>query len=303
MTKMSDSRPLVAVFTANSNSGKFCIEGLFKSYSKNVRVRGVFRSEEKAAPFRTQYPEMEIVTGSDANHPETLAKAFQGAKAALIVTPLDMKAGFSNDAALTEAMITHAIANGVEYIVYVGSLSVHEPERMKLIADRFVPTEKLLVKLSSENPNLKWTVLRGGSFMENILPYFKKTSETGIYHAANMNAPIIDTRDIGLSAAACLGDPSNYAKHHGKYYEMNGPKWMNGEEIAKAFSNVLGKDIKYQAMTDEEIEKAFPHGLGKLIKDMVDYNNWIPFTDDVKNLTGQHGDFEAFVRRHIDQFN
>ena len=72
---MSKSKPLVTIFTANSNSGKHCVEELFKNHADKVRVRGVFRSEQKAEPFRLKYPSLEIVTGVDASKPETLEEA------------------------------------------------------------------------------------------------------------------------------------------------------------------------------------------------------------------------------------
>lgn len=54
------SKPLVAILTGNSNSGSSCIKELFEKYKDKLRVRGVFRSEEKAKPFRTEYPNLEV---------------------------------------------------------------------------------------------------------------------------------------------------------------------------------------------------------------------------------------------------
>lgn len=54
------SKPLVTIITGNSNSGSACIKELFDRYADKVRVRGVFRSEEKAKPFKSNYPSLEV---------------------------------------------------------------------------------------------------------------------------------------------------------------------------------------------------------------------------------------------------
>lgn len=54
-------KPLVAIFTANSNSGAPCLKELVEKYNDKVQVRAVFRSEEKAKPYRAQYPNIEVL--------------------------------------------------------------------------------------------------------------------------------------------------------------------------------------------------------------------------------------------------
>ena len=210
------SLPLVTIFTGNSNSGKYCIEELFKRYPDKSRVRGVFRSEEKSQPFREKYPHLEIVTGCDASKPETLAKAYKGAQAALIVTTHDMSSGFDKDAQLTETMINHAVESGITYIVLVASFTVNHMKEMPIISSRFYPSEVLLEKLGNEK-GIQWTVLRGGCFMENLLPQFKKIKQDSVFSAANMVVPMNATVDIGKSAAACFAS-GNFEQHNRKKY-------------------------------------------------------------------------------------
>jgi uncharacterized protein YbjT (DUF2867 family) len=261
----------------------------------------VFRSEEKAEPYREKYPNLEIVTGVDANKPETMVNAYRGAQAALVVTPHDMKAGFSRDAELTEAMINSAVENGVQYIVYVGSFTVNNYEGMKHIASRFQPTEVLLEKLGKEK-GLKWTVLRAGNFMENLLPNFKKIKDESVYTSPKFIAPMVDTKDIGRSGAACLA-AGDFDKHHGKKYEISGPVNLNPQDIANIFGKVLGKEIKYNEMTKEMVLKFMPPAFAKFTICLIEKPGAVPLSDDVKNLTGQNSDFESFVRNHMSAFN
>lgn len=148
------SKPLVAIFTANSHTGTSCIEEIYARYLDRVRVRGVFRSDEKAASFREKYPDMDIVTGCDASKPETLGKAFAGAQAALIVTPYDSKAINWNDR-FSNTMIEHAVANGVRYIVYISAFSVSSSQE---VFAQYYAGERLLEKLATEK-GIKYTVV------------------------------------------------------------------------------------------------------------------------------------------------
>jgi nucleoside-diphosphate-sugar epimerase len=130
---------LCSIVTGNSNTGSACIEELFtrKDYSGNVKVRGVFRSEEKAEPFAKKYPELEIVVGVDASKPETLSKAFAGAEKALIVTVCDYNRSMAEDANLTKSMISAAVEAGVKYVVLVTSWTHKDPVRLAGLYARY----------------------------------------------------------------------------------------------------------------------------------------------------------------------
>lgn len=132
---MSDLQ-VCTILTGNSNSGSACIKEIYEKYPDTLRLRGVFRTKEKAQFYEKEYPSLEIVIGADANHPETLNKAFQSATCALIVTVHDTQRGFEEDAKLTENLIHAAVENGVKYIVLVGSFTVKDPERISIISSR-----------------------------------------------------------------------------------------------------------------------------------------------------------------------
>ena len=248
------AKNLVTIVTGNSNSGSSCIDELFKNYSDKVNVRGVFRSEDKAKPFREKYTNLEIVTGVDASEPNSLIPAFKGAQSALIVTTHDPSKGFADDALLTANLINSAVENGVSYIVLVGSWTVHS-DKLTILASRFKPSEELLAKLEKEK-GIKWTVLRGGFFMDNLIHMFK-VSEASEIRLPDFLFPMVDTRDIGKSGAVCLA-ADNQERHHGKYYEMSGPEQLTGENIAKIFSNVLNRDVKFNPLSMDEVRTYLP---------------------------------------------
>lgn len=296
------SKPLVSIITASSNSGSYCIQEIYEKYLDQLAVRAVFRSEEKAKKFREKYANLEIVTDVDAGRPESLEKAFKGAQYALIVTPLDHTKGFTDDALLTANMINSAVANGVNYIVLVASFTVNNMERMPLISARFKPSEILLEKLGKEK-GIKWTVLRGGCFMENFFSSINSIKKESAIYQPKVFAPMVDTKDIGKSAAACFAS-SDISQHDQKYYEMNGPEILSGEDIANVFSKVLGRPIEYKLVPKEALRNVMPEAVAQIYEYMVDAGKEaVPFTQDVQILTGQNGTFEQFVRDHLEMFN
>ena len=295
-------KQVVTIMTASSNSGSACIHELYAKYSDKVHVRAAFRTLEKAKPFQEKYPDLEVFVGIDANKPETMKAAFSGADSALIVTPHDptIELSKNNDAKLTENMVNSAVDNGVKYIVYVGSFTVSCADTVKIIAARFVPSEKLLKELGDKNI-IKWTSLRGGFFMENLPWMFKNSlkNESAIRFADYPIRPI-DTRDIGKSGAACLANPSE--QHYGKYYEMNGPELLNGQDMANIFTKILGREIKWIKINDDDAKK-MPLPLYEIYQHFIKHGaNATNNTDDVKVLTGQWGTLEQFILDHLSEF-
>ena len=112
----------------------------------------------------------------------------------------------------------------------------------------------------------------------------------------------VDTLDIGRSGAACLAS-SNIEQHHGKYYEMNGPVELRGTEIARIFSNVLGRDIKFVPLDIDTARSKMPKALSEIYDYLMENpEHPLPFNDDIKNLTGQQSHLEQFLQRHKSKF-
>lgn len=293
------SKPLVAILTASSKTGSYCIQEIYARYLDKVRVRGVFRSDEKAAPFRTKYPDMEIVTGIDATKPETLGQAFVGAQAAFIVTPYNPMTSTPNDR-LSLNMIESAVASGVKYIAFLSAFKVTGSQ---LAFGQYYAGEQLLEKLAKEK-GVKYTVLRAGEFLENLLQVFKRTKDTGVLFMPSMLNPAVTACDVGYSAAACLADDApNYNKHNGKCYELSGPVRVSGPEIAASFGRVAGKEIKFHAMTEEEINQFIPPGMKEIFVEIHRVKDLLPMTDHVKQLTGKSTDIDTWVKANEKYFD
>lgn len=291
-------KPLVTVITGNSNCGSACIKELLDTYASKVRVRGVFRSDDKAAQFRKMFPELEIVSNVDATQPETLVNAFEGAQAAFIVHPVDRSTNdFTRDAPYSLNMINSAVENGVKNIVYVGSMSVVEPVKCSLISSRFIPSENLLRKLHEEK-KIKFTVLRCTMFMDNFKRFFQSIKAESAFTFPNLQSPYVDTKDVGRCAALCLTSETD--EHDGKFYIVCGPQVLTPKKIAEIFSQVIGKPVHYNELKKETFQ-ALPPAMCQAYTNFVD-SPPIVYEGDLPKLIGEVGTFEQFVRDHLHFF-
>lgn len=84
---------------------------------------------------------------------------------------------------------------------------------------------------------------------------------------------------------------------------MNGPVELRGLEIAKIFSDILGREIKFVSLEMEIARAKMPKALCE-IYDYLTQNpeHPLPFTEDVKMLTGQQSNLEQFLQRHKSKF-
>ena len=74
--------------------------------------------------------------------------------------------------------------------------------------------------------------------------------------------------------------------------------------MAQKFSKVLGREIKLNQMTQETVKQNFPPYIANIYEFIFEKGkNAVPFTEDVKKLTGQNGTFEQFIKDHLHNFS
>lgn len=263
----------ITIIPAGSNSGRSCVEAIKRdNLFPSTEIRNCSRT------FQADYGENFV--GIDCSDKLALQKAFKDTKYAFIVTPHGKS--FDEDRINTLNMINEAHNAGVEFIVLVGSWTVHQPELLSELAHRFLEPEALLKKLESKG--LKWTVLRGGFFTMNIEGMWAKAIKSGSNATMirQFLAPV-DTRDIGECAAKIFSDGPD--KHHGKCYEMNGPDLLSSEEIHEAVQKGSGKQFPLTIVPASSFKGSY------FMKQMLTYlenggKNATPFSQDVGNLIG-----------------
>jgi uncharacterized protein YbjT (DUF2867 family) len=100
-----------------------------------------------------------------------------------------------------------------------------------------------------------FTILQCGSYMQNMLPGWKKMMETGVHRMAyDVDAPmsLVDLADVGEVAVTALTDGA----YRNGIYEIAGPA-ITLREKAEILSDVAGRPIRAEK---EPLEPFLAHG-------------------------------------------
>ena len=181
---------------------------------------------------------MKAEIGEEVELPKTL----KGVDALFIVTP-----GIQHRAPITIKTAEVAKAVGVKFIAVVGGTS-----NLK-VASFAAPMAEIAEAVS--NLGVPYTILKLPMFVENYWA-FKDTivGQSSIFSPVDPTKPFatVVVEDAGKAAAAILADPQ---KHAGKSYDLISESHTYND-VAAAFSEVLGKEVKYVRVPYEATKKA-----------------------------------------------
>jgi uncharacterized protein YbjT (DUF2867 family) len=273
----------ILVTGATGNTGSLIVTLLL---DKGADVRALVRDEDKAKGLRDAGAE--IVVG-DLDDPSTLGAAFDGVDKVYLVT----WNGPTGEQQRKNA-IAAAQASGSPHVVVGGALGI--PSR---ITNGITAANDAL-----KDSGLPWTILQPTFFMQNLMGAKQTIAEQDAiyFDLADGKLPMIDVRDIADAAVAVLTTDG----HRGKTYNLTGPAAISMQDVAKAFSDGLGRPITYTAVPtaaakDALMSMGYPEwtadGFGELMAGFAD--NWAAdkVSPDVERLTGHAPrSIDTFVR-------
>lgn len=247
-------KPVVVVFTANSNTGSACIEHLLEKYGEKVHIRGVVRKKGNIEDDLKD--KIEVIEG-DLTNPKILGPVFQGATVAYLSTPTDKKR-----AQLAKNFVDCCFEHGVQYAVvmsYVGA-----EKKATLYHKQFSEIEEYLqsksgqaVKVAiADRGHKKFTpiIVRAPPFYQNFYGSYKGIEQGTLYYPLEAGKLThVDFMDVGKAIAVILSDP---AKHGNKVYNIIGDT-QAGNMIASAISMRANIPCKYETVDDETAVAAF----------------------------------------------
>ena len=272
----------VLVTGATGNTGSLLVPALLKA---GVDVRVLARNEAKAKPLRDLGAE--VVTG-DLDEPATILPAVKNVDKIYLLT-------WNGETQLKQAenVINAAKKEGVPHIV---RHSMWGSEKSRIIKQGYEIEE--MVKSSG----LQWTLLKPTFFMQNTMMAAQTISSDGVIYWDMKDGKIgmIDVRDIADAAFAVITGEG----YEGKNYILTGPEALSFNDVAKIFTRVLGKDVKYvnvpgeasfQAMTAMGIPEWIAKGFVELDEGFSE-NCANDTTKNVEILTGHPArSFEQFA--------
>ena len=212
-----------------------------------------------------------IVLGN-TNDLNSLVKASQGMDAIALMTPLftDVNPALSAENAIKAAQVAE-----VNFIVWNTSAQAPDEETGNPLMDHQKRTTKLL-----EESGLRYIKLVPSIYAENLLgpytaPFVAKENKLTYPAPKEMKINWLPMVDLGRITAIALEKP----ELSGKTFSIGSTERLDGEGLAKAFSEGLGKSIQYEVMAPAQFGKILNDTFGPGAGDAVakDYQR---FHDD-----------------------
>lgn len=249
LTTRAVNKPTLGVFTGNSQCGLACLKALVPR-AKDYNIVAIVRSDNKAQVLKRKlgeedFAKIHVVSNVDARDKAAMQRAYEGMDRLMVVTPHVEERG-----PLARAMVQTARESGITSLVLLSSWTSAFPH--PLFQDHFKLTEDLAKQLF---PHCV-TVLRAGYFMSNLLGQARAIATQDVIRlpfSETTKFALVDPSDIGATAAASLVTSCRFDPHT---VDVTGPKAYSPPEIARAFSEVLGRDIKVECVTPEQSYKA-----------------------------------------------
>lgn len=270
----------IIITGASGQLARLVVERLLTTV-KPEEVVLVTRSPEGLADYAARGLQ---VRQGDFDHPETLATAFAGGDKLLLIstTSVGRRIGQHRRA------IAAAVEAGVQHIVYTSFIGIDAEDRAFVVVDH-AGTEEAL-----QASGVAWTALRDSQYAEAVADVIAPMSlANGVWRAAAADGRIafVSREDVADVAAHVLTTDG----HENVAYEVTGPELLSYREAAALLSEVTGRPVEFQVITDDELYAGFD-AMG--VPRQVDENSTadIPWcSDDMVSFERaiRQGDFSA----------
>ena len=228
------SKPTVFVLGCSGSIGSATVRALSRKYSDTLNILAGTRdiASEKLASLRS-LPGVTILH-ADMNNKEALRDLLTGVTSLFIVTPTN---GFRLAIGAAEV----AKASGVKHILTVSVLTVE-------LTDTIYGKQYGELESSVKLLQIPYTFIRLPPFVDNYWAYKRPIQQNSSFSTPGdptkpFSAVVVE--DAGKAAAAIMAEPE---KHYGKTYKLISNRHTLNE-LAAAFSQALGKNVKYERIS------------------------------------------------------
>lgn len=220
----------IVVAGATSHLGGLTIESLLTKGVPAAEIVAAGRRPEALARWADAGLRTVRIDFSD---PASLDGLFDAGDAALLVSSSEL----GHRVAQHGNVVRAATEAGVERLVYTSA--PHARTTHLALAPEHKATEELIAAAG-----LPSTILRNGWYTENYLPGLKKAAVTGEVVASVGDGRVASAsrRDFAEATAVVLSESG----HLGRVYELTGDIAWNFDDLAAAYSEVLGREVVYR---------------------------------------------------------
>ena len=234
---------MIAVTTPTGNIGSQVLKNLLAA---NAAVRVIVRDPAKLAP--EIHDQAEIVQGS-IDDEQVLTRAFEGVESVFLVVPPSFAA---NDVMEYYRRFARPACRAIRTQGVKRAVGVSVLGRGSSLAKDAGPITACLAKDEEiEQTGVDYRALWCPGFMENMLTQVQALKHQGMFFlpaSPGVKTPLAATRDIAASGTRLLLDPS--WKGQGGLAVL-GPEDLSFDEMAAIMTEVLGKPIRFQAVTGD----------------------------------------------------
>jgi len=226
----------ILVTAATSTIGSRVVNNLRNTY---CTVKAGVRDFSKASNLKGDNIDLVKL---DFSKPTTYSAALQGIDKLFLILPI-----LPDQVDITRDFVKLAKEKGVKRIVMLSGLGADVESSSDLL--RWHGEKEKIVQKSG----IPYTILRPGNFMQNyITGCYRKMCGNGKLTIPQGDAKInqVDADDIATATANVL---MNFG-HKDKIYNLTGYSYTH-LEIADLISNIVGKKIEYQDISEEEARK------------------------------------------------
>lgn len=237
---------MILVTGATGQFGSKAIDHLLKKGVNPSGISALVRDAAKAQILKDKG--IEIRVGDYTDH-DSLVNAFRGVDKLLLVSSNDRQA-VENRTAQHINVIKAAKDAQVKHIVYTSFIRKPNFEDSAIAAfqDSHLQSEAFL-----KDSGIDYTILQNGIYLE-MIPVFagEKVAETGIilFPAQEGKASYVLREELAEAAAHVLTTQG----HENKSYRLTNTESVSFDDIAKALSATLGKNVHYQSPSATEFE-------------------------------------------------
>jgi uncharacterized protein YbjT (DUF2867 family) len=212
-------------------------------------IRAVLRDQAKAADWAAKGCEVAIAEMENA---EQLAAAFSGADGVFILPPseFDPEPGYPEAKRVIDSVTSALMTARPQRVVCLSTIGADASHDNLL-------TQRTLMERSLSAIDLPVTFLRPGWFMENAMWDVASARDEGVVRSflqpVDKAFPMVATRDVGRLAADLIRQDWKGTR----IVELEGPGRVSANELAQAFTVVLGRPVRAEIVSRERWEGLF----------------------------------------------
>jgi uncharacterized protein YbjT (DUF2867 family) len=232
----------IVVNTPSGNIGRAVVAALLDAKHDVVLI-----SRHPAKVTEAVLRGAKLVEGS-VDNPEVLDRSLNGAEALFWLTPIAFDPSdymaWARQIGRTAASL--AQRHGVSRAVVISSIGAQHDTGVGPVGCQ----PAVEAAFAKAVPNL--TVLRPGSFMENLLMHAASIAQTGTMfgrYPTSKRIPWIATRDIAATAVQALTDRTPTGR---RILELQGPEDLDQLQVASIVSEGIGRPVRYVEVSEEQ---------------------------------------------------